>query len=130
MVVVAGSAGPCCWQGGVPSRLLSLQRRCSSRCCVLTRPFLCVLPSLVFLLLLTRTQGLPGQGPTLMTSLLALTTSLKAHLLTQSHGVGKGAGLQHMNFGGDMSQPIELLIEIFFKRVTGKKKNLYLIYSM
>ena len=30
-----------------------------------------------------------------------------------------------MNYGGDTSQPIELLIEIFFKRVTGEKKSLF-----
>ena len=99
---------------------LSLPCRCSSLCCVFTWPFLCVLPSLGFLLL-TRAQvlldqALPGW------SHLALTTSLKARLLTQSHAVGKGAGLPHMNSGGDTSQPIQLLIEIFFKSVARKKK--------
>ena len=69
MVVVAGSAGSCCWQGWVPSRRLSLPCGCSSPCCVFTWPFLCVLPSLVFLPLLTRTQVLLDQGPTRMTSL-------------------------------------------------------------
>lgn len=29
-----------------------------------------------------------------------------------------------MNSGGDRSQPIQLLTEIFFKRVAGKKKSL------
>ena len=66
--MVARSAGSRCWQGWVPLRLLSLPCRCSSPCCVFTWPFLCVLPSLVFLLL-TRAQVLLDQGPTRMTSL-------------------------------------------------------------
>ena len=37
--------------------------------------------------------------------------------------MGKGAGLPHMNSGGGTSQPIQLLIEIFFKHVAGKKKK-------
>ena len=39
--------------------------------------------------------------------------------------MGKGAGLPHMNSGGGTSQPIQLLIEIFFKHVAGKKKYLF-----
>ena len=99
MVLEAGSLRSRWWQGRFLVRPLSLACRWPHSCCTLTRPFLCVLASLVSPPLLRRVPVISlGPHPYDLT----FTTSLKALPLNT---VTLGVKLHHLYFWGKQFSP-------------------------